>query len=132
MTFDPNAAFDDLAVGETRDTSFTYTLTDSEGGTDTATVTVTVTGVNDAPIVVGGSEIADASGNDGETITAIDVTTAFSDPDTTDTLTYTATGLPAGPDPERHHGSDQWYHRPLGLPGRSPVGWCLHGRGDRR
>ena len=96
VTFDPNAAFDDLAVGETRDTSFTYTLTDSEGGTDTATVTVTVTGVNDAPIVVGGSEIADASGNDGETITAIDVTSAFSDPDTTDTLTYTATGLPAG------------------------------------
>ena len=96
VTFDPNGAFDDLAVGESRDTSFTYTLTDSEGGTDTATVTVTVTGVNDAPVVVGGSEIADTSGNDGETITAIDVTTAFSDPDTTDTLTYTATGLPAG------------------------------------
>ncbi|MDV7214325.1 Ig-like domain-containing protein, partial [Azotobacter beijerinckii] len=31
-------------------TSFTYTLSDGNGGTDTATVSVTVTPVNDAPV----------------------------------------------------------------------------------
>jgi VCBS repeat-containing protein len=50
FSFDPNGDFEDLQVGESRDTSFTYTIDDGNGGTDTATVTVTVTGVNDAPV----------------------------------------------------------------------------------
>jgi len=50
MTFNTNGNFESLAVGETRDTSVTYTVSDGHGGTDTATVTMTVTGVNDAPI----------------------------------------------------------------------------------
>ncbi len=52
-TFHPGAAFDDLAVGQTRTTSVDYTVTDSQGGTSTATLTVTVTGTNDAPTAVG-------------------------------------------------------------------------------
>ncbi len=48
-TFDPGTAFDDLAVGESRVSTVTYTISDGEGGTATATVSVTVTGVNDAP-----------------------------------------------------------------------------------
>ncbi|WP_169802299.1 DUF4347 domain-containing protein [Hydrogenophaga flava] len=50
LIFIPGGAFDDLAAGETRDTSFSYVLHDSEGGQSTATVTVTVHGVNDAPV----------------------------------------------------------------------------------
>ncbi|MBS1304085.1 Ig-like domain-containing protein, partial [Loktanella sp. SALINAS62] len=42
-TFDPNGEFDDLAEGETRETTVTYTADDGNGGTsDPVTVTVTV------------------------------------------------------------------------------------------
>lgn len=50
FTFTPGAAFQDLAVGETRVVTFTYQATDNRGAvSNTGTVTVTVTGVNDAP-----------------------------------------------------------------------------------
>ncbi|MDA8746384.1 Ig-like domain-containing protein, partial [Rubripirellula amarantea] len=49
-TFDPGADFQDLAVGETRDVTFVYRVTDDGVGNlnDEATVTITVTGTNDA------------------------------------------------------------------------------------
>lgn len=50
--FDPNGEFEELAPGETAETTVTYTVTDENGGTDEATVTVTVTGVNDGPNAV--------------------------------------------------------------------------------
>ena len=50
VRFDPAADFDDLARGQTRETTATYTVTDDEGGRATATVTVTVTGANGAPV----------------------------------------------------------------------------------
>ena len=46
--FDPDGDFDDLAVGETRDTFAFYVVSDDQGGADFATLSVTVTGVNDA------------------------------------------------------------------------------------
>lgn len=49
VTFDPNGQFGDLLVGETRDTTLTYLVTDADGATTTAVVTVTVAGVNKAP-----------------------------------------------------------------------------------
>ena len=49
-SFDPGTAFADLAIGQTRSTTVTYTLSDGNGGTDVATVAVTVTGINDAPV----------------------------------------------------------------------------------
>ncbi|MEZ5643782.1 MAG: DUF4347 domain-containing protein [Burkholderiaceae bacterium] len=52
VTFDPNGAFEGLGAGQTATTSFTYTLSDGQGGSDTAMVTVTVTGANDAPVAV--------------------------------------------------------------------------------
>lgn len=45
ITFTPNADANGLM-------SFTYTISDGQGGTDTATVSVTVTPVNDAPVAV--------------------------------------------------------------------------------
>ena len=50
VVFDPGADFDFLAVGQTRVTTVTYTVSDDGGGSDVAVVTVTVTGANDAPV----------------------------------------------------------------------------------
>ena len=47
--FDPNGEFDDLAAGDTRDTTFGYTIRDEAGVEASATLTVTVSGRNDAP-----------------------------------------------------------------------------------
>jgi VCBS repeat-containing protein len=79
-SFDPAGAFDDLAPGESRDVSFTYTATDNDGGvSDPATVTITVTGTNDAPqasddfiesTVLYGQRGAQRPGWDGVTLTA--------------------------------------------------------------
>ena len=50
VSFNPGADFQDLQTGASRQTSFTYTVSDGNGGTDTATVTITVNGVSDAPV----------------------------------------------------------------------------------
>ncbi|MBK9081557.1 MAG: putative Ig domain-containing protein [Rhizobiales bacterium] len=92
LSFDPGADFNDLAVGETRTTSVTYTISDGEGGTSTATATVTVTGVNDAPT---STALANQTGADASSVN-LDVSGAFSDPDATDALAFSASGLPAG------------------------------------
>ncbi|HEY4547687.1 MAG TPA: Ig-like domain-containing protein [Pedomonas sp.] len=92
--FDPSGQFEDLAVGETRTTSITYTVSDGEGGTDTATLTVTVTGRNDAPEAV--ASLPAQSSFDADGVTNLDITAAFTDVDASDTLTYSAAGLPLG------------------------------------
>lgn len=94
FTFSANGDFEDLAAGETRDTTISYTIDDGQGGTDTATVTVTVVGENDDPVVVG--TIPAQTGDDAQNIAPLDVTAAFDDVDASDVLTYSATGLPAG------------------------------------
>ena len=50
ITYDPNGQFESLAEGVTDSETFTYTVSDGNGGTDTATIQVTVNGVNDAPV----------------------------------------------------------------------------------
>ncbi|HET9666586.1 MAG TPA: Ig-like domain-containing protein, partial [Desertimonas sp.] len=75
--------------------SFTYTISDGQGGTDTATVTIIVTAVNDAPVAF-----------DDAKVTAEDSTLNASLPAATDvdgdTLTYTlelgTAGLSFNPD----------------------------------
>jgi VCBS repeat-containing protein len=95
FTYDPNGQFEHLADGATDIDSFEYTITDSNGDTATeaATVLVTITGTNDPPVV--DTVIPDQMNNDSENVN-LDVSGNFDDPDTNDTLTFTATGLPPG------------------------------------
>uniref|UniRef100_UPI0018E4C608 putative Ig domain-containing protein n=1 Tax=Tsuneonella flava TaxID=2055955 RepID=UPI0018E4C608 len=73
--------------------TITYTVSDGEGGSDTANLDITVNPINDAPTTVG--TIGDQADADADTITSIDVTSFFDDIDSP-TLTYSASGLPAG------------------------------------
>ena len=57
--------------------SFTYTVSDGNGGTDTATVLVTVGGVNDTPIAVSDDNVSTLE----DTAVSIDVLGNDSDPD---------------------------------------------------
>ena len=90
--FNPGDDFQDLDDGETRDTTITYTVTDDEGNTDEATLTITVTGSNDAPE----STAIESRSDDDADVISLDLSGSFSDPDASDTLTYSAEGLPDG------------------------------------
>ncbi|MGB7346668.1 MAG: putative Ig domain-containing protein [Pirellulaceae bacterium] len=94
ITFDPLGDFNHMAAGETTTTIVTYTISDGEGGTDTATVTVTILGQNDQPVVA--LAIPNQNSIDGESVTPVDVSSHFGDPDSTDTLTFAAGNLPSG------------------------------------
>ncbi|MEM9062531.1 MAG: Ig-like domain-containing protein, partial [Pseudomonadota bacterium] len=72
VDYDPNGAFESLAVGETDVDTFTYTVTDGNGGTDTATVSVTVTGANDLPDAVDDAVSTSSSATVSATLTAND------------------------------------------------------------
>jgi large repetitive protein len=88
VTFNPDGAFDDLLGGQSRTTSFTYTLMDADGESTTATVTVTVSGENAPPVPNSGAitvNVGSRGGNLG--------LTAPSDPDG-DPLTITVKKLP--------------------------------------
>ena len=83
-SFEPGTAFDDLAVGESREVSFTFSADDGKGSTDQGTVTIEVTGTNDAPTAVDLSSASvdeNASGSVIGTLTTTDV-------DTSDTHSY--------------------------------------------
>jgi large repetitive protein len=84
LTYTPRANFNGTDT-------ITYTISDGQGGTSAATVTITVVAVNDAPIA---TAIAPRANLDGATV-SVPVAGNFSDVDG-DTLTYSATGLPAG------------------------------------
>ncbi|MET3761790.1 VCBS repeat-containing protein [Sphingomonas sp. UYEF23] len=84
VRYTPNANFNGTDT-------VTYTISDGQGGFSTSTVTVTVTPVNDAPTA---TPIAPQTGADGSTI-RVPVAGSFTDVDG-NTLSFSATGLPAG------------------------------------
>ena len=91
FSYDPTGmpAFQALAVSESLNDTFTYSVDDGAGGTATATVTVTVTGANDSP------DAADDTGTTSENtvLSVVDpgATASLSandvDPDASDSLT---------------------------------------------
>jgi VCBS repeat-containing protein len=88
FNFDPNKGYESLAQGAIATETFTYTLSDGNGGSDLATVTVTITGVNDAPIIT--NPIADQTFNAYSLLNFAIPAGSFTDVDAGDTLTYTA------------------------------------------
>jgi VCBS repeat-containing protein len=84
-TYTPNANFNGTD-------SFSYRVTDADGATTVATIALTITPVYDAPTQVG--SIATQTVNDAATFN-LAVASSFADADGA-TLTYSATGLPAG------------------------------------
>ena len=82
-----------LDVGEILLETFDYTVNDGEGGSSTATLTITIIGSNDAPVA--GGTIPAQNNLDSESISTLDTSVFFSDPDG-DSLTFSASGLPTG------------------------------------
>uniref|UniRef100_UPI0035624871 DUF4347 domain-containing protein n=1 Tax=Halopseudomonas sp. TaxID=2901191 RepID=UPI0035624871 len=74
-----------LATGEILTDTFSYTVSDQQGGKDTALLTITITGTNDAPVITGGP----ASVALNETDTGLTSSGSFtvSDIDTSDSVT---------------------------------------------
>jgi hypothetical protein len=59
VTYDPNGQFESLGVGETASDTFSYSISDGNGGTASATVAVTINGQNDAPVA--SNDVADVN-----------------------------------------------------------------------
>ncbi|WP_417386550.1 Ig-like domain-containing protein [Gimesia sp.] len=93
--YDPNGAFESLAVTETANDSFTYTIKDGKGGTATTTVFVTINGTNNDPAV---SAEVTGSMTEDDAVFTLELLTNASDPDTTDTLNVTNLTLVSGDD----------------------------------
>ena len=80
-----DAAYQNLAVGETRAVVANYTVSDGKSPPVSQTLTVTVTGVNDAPTVAATQVVAAA-----EDATSVAFAVAASDIDRGDTVTFSA------------------------------------------
>jgi VCBS repeat-containing protein len=91
VTYDPNDQFESLALNETVEDTFTYTLSD---GTSTVeqTVTITITGANDAPTV---SDIAIDAVEDGAAVTGNFAGADVDSDDDVNSLTYAITSAPS-------------------------------------
>ncbi|MCC5630048.1 tandem-95 repeat protein [Nostoc sphaeroides CHAB 2801] len=64
FTYDPNAQFETLAVGQTGSDRFTYTISD-RSFTSTASVNLTINGVNDPPTLISTINLSDLNGSNG-------------------------------------------------------------------
>lgn len=84
FTFNPNGAFESLAVNDSAQVSFDYRIEDSFGETDTGIVTITVNGVNDAPVISNGGDVTI---DEGQTATNAG---SWSDVDASDDVTLSA------------------------------------------
>ena len=78
-------AVQSLSLGETLGESFTYTLSDGEGGTDTALLSIVINGANDPPVAVD-----DTNTTDSDTPVNGQVLPNDSDPDADDVLSVVA------------------------------------------
>ncbi len=86
-----NAAYQDLALGQNRVVTATYTVTDQHGGSAQSTLTITLTGTNDAPVAV-----ADTGATTEDTVITGSVAANDSDVDTGAVLSYALDAPVAG------------------------------------
>lgn len=77
--------------------AYSYTMRDSAGATSTATLTITIHGANDAPVLA--AQTANQAANTGALFTLTLPANTFTDIDTGDMLTYTATAANGSPLP---------------------------------
>ena len=91
LVFEPGAAFDHLAAGQSETVELTYTMADEHGAESAATVLVTVTGTNDRPVAV-----ADAAQTEENTALLIDALANDHDADAGAALTLAAVVAPEG------------------------------------
>ncbi|MEL7463963.1 MAG: Ig-like domain-containing protein [Pseudomonadota bacterium] len=85
FSFTPDAGLDALPAGAVETVTFSYEISDGNGGTDTATVTVTINGLNEGPLAaddaattdeasaVSGNVIDNDSDPNGDALTVSDV-----------------------------------------------------------
>jgi Ca2+-binding RTX toxin-like protein len=88
-TFTPNSNFNG-------DVFFDYIISDGNGGSKTTTATVNVNQVNDNPSLL--AEISDTTINEGDSF-SMDISSAFTDIDVGDILTYSASQTSGDPLP---------------------------------
>ncbi|QQK64438.1 tandem-95 repeat protein [Cobetia sp. cqz5-12] len=91
-----NAAVQALDIGDSLVETFTYEISDGQGGVATALLTLTINGTNDAPVLVDNAQPVEQNDADGDEVTPVDVSTAFADVDGDAVLTYSAANLPDG------------------------------------
>jgi VCBS repeat-containing protein len=84
------SALESLAAGQTVIESFTVTLTGSGGGSTSRQVDISLVGSNDAPVITSGATASFAENGTGVAYQA-----SATDPDATDTLTYSLGGTDA-------------------------------------
>ncbi|WP_200936035.1 beta strand repeat-containing protein, partial [Variovorax sp. Root411] len=96
--YQPHAAdFQYLAAGEHATDTFSYQVTDADGGTGLATATITITGTNDGPVITA----QDLAGAVSEQVAPVGTLSdsgviGFSDLDLSDVHLVSATGTPVG------------------------------------
>jgi VCBS repeat-containing protein len=120
FTYDPDGQFEYLQAGNSTTDSFTYTVSDGNGGNDAATVTITINGVNDPPVAVADNAttlentpvtidvLNNDSDIDGDTLTVDSVTqgTNGSVANNSSYVTYTPAGNFTGTDSFNYTVSD--------------------------
>ncbi|MEL7466495.1 MAG: Ig-like domain-containing protein [Pseudomonadota bacterium] len=90
FTYEPDVSFNSLAVGETAEDSFTYTVEDSFGASVTRTAAITIVGQNDAPDVSDGFVSTDE--DTAATLNAFDAIDSVFDPDVNDVVSFFSIG----------------------------------------
>jgi VCBS repeat-containing protein len=94
ISYDPNGAYETLAVGDSTTETITVEIDDGQGNLSSKDITITITGVNDAPTLGAGVMGATEDG----AVEVLDLSALGDDIDSDDdgsTLTYTVTGTPS-------------------------------------
>ena len=117
VDFIPGPLFQDLQVGTQRVSSFSYTVSDGQGGTDAGLVSITVTGLNDAPVAVDDTATT-SEGTPLVVAAASGVLGNDTDPDAADTLTVTTfSGTLSSGAPFTLAADGAYTHDPSGIAG---------------